>query len=113
MPDGTTPLFVAAQNGHLEIVKYFLKQKIIQTTKPLKKTQDALKTFASNKSSSVEQEMNHHIENYKLKYPGATTIEITPEEIAKIMGHSIISQAFNCLDTTLNTDQDDVNKFKF
>lgn len=87
---GTTPLFFATLNNKIEVVKHLLKHKKIDITKPLKKTPKELETFVRNArslSDAIIKRIDEHISQYQLKYPDATIIEITPEEIAMIMGH--------------------------
>lgn len=87
---GTTPLFIATLNNKIEVVKHLLKHNKIDITKPLKKTQKELEIFVRNTRSlndAIIKRIDEHIWQYQLKYPDATIIEITPVEIAMIMGH--------------------------
>ena len=97
MTDGVTPLYIAAQNGHLDIVQQLLTHPEIDITIPFQSTKDALIKFAQNKTTTenpVKERMMQFIEAYKTSDEEQTCINITPEQIAHIMGHESLAEIF-------------------
>ncbi|NDH09544.1 MAG: ankyrin repeat domain-containing protein, partial [Gammaproteobacteria bacterium] len=95
--DGIPPLYIAAQNGHLDIVQQLLTHPEIDITIPFQSTKDALIKFAQNKTTTenpVKERMMQFIEAYKTSDEEQTCINITPEQIAHIMGHESLAEIF-------------------
>jgi ankyrin repeat protein len=93
MINGATPLFIAAQNGCFEVVEALLKHENIDVTIAFQSTSDSLEKFARNKipkNDALIERMNQHIAQFKASYPEKQLIEITPQEIAAIMGHQAV-----------------------
>jgi ankyrin repeat protein len=93
MINGATPLFIAEQNGCFEVVEALLKHENIDVTIAFKSTQDSLEEFARNKilkDDALIKRMDEYIARFKELYPKKELIEITPQEIATIMGHEAV-----------------------
>jgi len=96
MSDGTTPLFIAAQNDRVHIVEYLLLHGA-DCDKKFQTTIDSLDKFAdekTNDNNQLKERMTQFILEYQKKNPTAEKIEITPEQIACIMGNMQVQQVF-------------------
>jgi ankyrin repeat protein len=87
---GHSPIFFAAQEGRLEAVKALIgfgadaQEIFISTT-------ESLIEFATRRGASVKDEMDKKIKDYMgRKNSNKSHIELSPTDIAQIMGHSSV-----------------------
>ncbi|MBA4696607.1 MAG: ankyrin repeat domain-containing protein [Legionella sp.] len=100
-----TPLFIAAQNGHEEIVELLLEYNADPTI-PYETTEASLLNFSRNNSDIVRKNMEEYISTYK---DGKSNVEnkirVLPYDIAMIMGHPQIAhriESFTKSDSLIN-----------
>src|SRR5581483_8783301 len=86
--NGATPLFMAAQIGHLEIVKLLLQLEMIDINAALNTNAELLTYFAAAQSESIRHKMHEFIQST----PDQANIQMTPEQIARVMGNDEIAQ---------------------
>ena len=91
--DGMTPLFLAAQLGHVNIVKYLLFTKKMSIL-PFFSSEQSLKKFASLYPESVGLKMNKLIECKLKAGQSLFRLQIMPNEIAAVMGHQEVVDQF-------------------
>lgn len=103
--DGTTALFIAAERGHLVVLNYLLQHmdKHAQAM-PYVSSAEQLKADVLQYNPDVKQRMDQFIE-YQSSLDGydETRISILPEQIAYIMGHEKIVNAFSTSSGSSNT----------
>ena len=88
-----TPLFLAAQLGHVNIVKYLLFTKKMSIL-PFFSSEQSLKKFASLYPESVGLKMNKLIECKLKAGQSLFRLQIMPNEIAAVMGHQEVVDQF-------------------
>ena len=89
---------MAAQNGHLNIILFFLNQNLYQAI-PLQRTIAQLQSFINNKSTDIIERMHQHITTKQSSINNDDSIiTILPFEIAHIMGHTEISEILQAAD---------------
>jgi ankyrin repeat protein len=84
--DGATALFIAAQDGQVEIAKLLLMQPDINISIPFRSTKAALTDFTQSYSSDIQQRM----EKFIAEQNNPDDIEMLPIDIASVMGHQNI-----------------------
>ncbi|MBT4962636.1 MAG: hypothetical protein HON32_00500 [Francisellaceae bacterium] len=91
---GGTPLFIACQKGHLNIVKFLLSCREV-SLQPLIRHNEDLVDFYSGNNRVVEKRMNVKLQNESgvIQYKDKTQISVL--DIAAIMGHKEITIALN------------------
>ena len=92
--DGVTPIFVAAQNGHLDVVRYLLSVHDLQL-KPFISTADSLRTFANQRDEGVQNRMAELLQSKLDAGEPENNISVLPQEIAVVMGHHYIMEEFS------------------
>lgn len=104
--NGASALFIAAQEGHAEIVILLLEQSKKNITTPFTSSIESLREFA--KFKNIESKMEDFIS--KKQKLLSRSISITPEEVARLMGHDKITTSLKQirLTTTINTYIDDL-----
>ena len=91
---GVSPLFVAARNGHIEIVRFLLTNSqslpmaFISTT-------EVFKQFAQSRGEKVVQRMHEMLELKLSSGEDNDHISLFPQEIAWVMDHQAVVQAFS------------------
>ncbi len=88
MKNGGGPLFIAAQKGHIEVVELLLNSGA-RSDLVFKSSIGSLQQFA--RRENVETFMNEFIHAQTQSTNPDTEIQMTPEEIAIIMGHTEIA----------------------
>ncbi|MBM4222919.1 MAG: ankyrin repeat domain-containing protein [Gammaproteobacteria bacterium] len=94
--DGATPLFIAVQNNKEEIVEYLLLHGA-DCDKKFQTTIDSLDKFVDEKANGnaqLQKTMSQFTFEYQQNNPASAKIEVTPEQIACIMGNIKIQQIF-------------------
>ena len=91
---GDTPLFLAAQEGRLDLVQCFLNH--MQTpARPYISSAVDLRKFAHERGADISKRMDELILSKTNTGEDESKIPIYPHEIAGIMGHQAIAQAFH------------------
>lgn len=86
---GVTPLFIAAQSGNLEMLTLLMQHQAdmsIACNMPI----EVLQGLAAEKPDTIEM-IHELIQSHHTLHPQADTLPITPEQIAKLMGHDEIA----------------------
>lgn len=105
---GATPLFIAAQNGNLEIVKLLLKYDA-DTNLCLRQDEDMAFKFAKTQPWEICRRINN-LRTTKILSESKSTVNITPLEIAEVMGHLEISHVLRDHKKRLiNESHDDIS----
>lgn len=85
--DNCTALFLAAQCGHEDIVKLLIAHPKINRVASLKSSKTLLEKFAMDYSAEIQK----NIANFIAQQNDPSHIEVTPEQIAKLMGHTNVA----------------------
>lgn len=90
---GFTALFLAAKNGHFDIVKLLLQSPTIRTDIPFISSAQSLNEFAESRGDEIIQRMKEFIQKKIDLGADEKKLKMSPAEVAYIMGHDKIFAA--------------------